>query len=73
MADEKVKVSFGEKVKKFFRDYKSEFKKISWPSFNGTVKKTVMVIVAVLVISLCIFLVDSGFGLLFDALQSLAH
>ena len=73
MADEKAKVSFGEKVKKFFRDYKSEFKKISWPAFHDTVKKTIMVIIAVIVISLCIFLVDSGFGLLFDWLRSLAH
>lgn len=73
MADEKVKVSFGEKVKKFFRDYKSEFKKVSWPTLNDTVKKTIMVIVAVIIISLCIFLVDSGFGLLFDWLRSLTH
>lgn len=72
MAEEKAKVSFGAKVKKFFRDYKSEFKKISWPSLNDTVKKTIMVIVAVIIISVCIFLVDSGLGLLFDWFQSIA-
>lgn len=60
MAEEKVKVSFGTKVKKFFRDYKSEFKKISWPNIDDTAKKTVMVIVCIAVISICIFLIDTG-------------
>ena len=69
MADEKVKVSFGEKVKKFFRDYKSEFKKISWPSRKDTTKKTIVVIAAIVLISLCIFVVDLAFTSIFNWLS----
>jgi preprotein translocase subunit SecE len=61
MADEK-KLSFFGKVKKFFRDYKSEFKKISWPTTKDTTKKTILVIVAIVLISVCIFAVDTIFN-----------
>lgn len=71
MAEEKVKVSFGEKVKKFFKDNKSEFKKISWPSRADTTKKTVMVLVAIAVISVSIFVVDLAFSNLFGWLAGL--
>lgn len=68
MADEKTKVSLGAKIKKFFRDYKSEFKKISWPAFNDTVKKTIVVLIAIAVFGACIFLVDTGLSRLFELL-----
>lgn len=71
MAEEKTKVSFMEKVKKFFRDYKSEFKKISWPSTKDTTKKAIMVTVAIVIISLCIFAVDTLFSYGFNGLSSL--
>jgi preprotein translocase subunit SecE len=58
MAEEKEKISFKERIKKFFRDYKSEFKKISWPNRKETTKRTIMVIAAIVVISVCIFVVD---------------
>ena len=61
MADEK-KLSFFGKVKKFFRDYKSEFKKISWPTTKDTTKKTIMVIVAIVIIGACIFAFDTVFN-----------
>ncbi len=60
MAEEKSKVSLGQKIKKFFRDYKSEFKKISWPTMSDSVKSAVVVLIAIAVISVCIFLVDTG-------------
>ena len=62
MADEKTKVSFFGKIKKFFRDYKSEFKKISWTTTKDTTKKTIMVIVAIVIIGACIFAVDTIFN-----------
>ncbi len=71
MAEEKKKVSFGERIKRFFKDYKSEFKKISWPSKNDTLKTTVLVVVAIAVISICIFLVDTGFSKLIELLAGL--
>ncbi len=61
MAEEK-KLTFGEKVKKFFKDYKTEFKKIKWPTAQDTTKNFVMVIVAVAVVGLAIFALDWGFN-----------
>lgn len=61
MAEEKKeKLSLGAKIKKFFGDYKSEFKKISWPSKADTMKKTAVVLVAIVIISICVFLIDAG-------------
>lgn len=71
MAEENTKVSLGGKIKKFFKDYKSEFKKISWPSLNDTTKKTVLVIVAIAIIGVSIFLVDTGLSKLVELLAKI--
>ena len=71
MAEEKTKLSFGEKIKKFFKDNKSEFKKISWPSKQDTTKKTITVIIAIAIIGICIFLVDTGLSKLFELLAKI--
>ena len=71
MAEETTKVKKQSKIAKFFRDYKSEFKKIVWPSKNDTVKMSIVVIVAIIVASIAIFLLDTGFGAAFSALGKL--
>ncbi len=71
MAEEKKKLSFGAKIKKFFKDNKSEFKKISWPDKKETTKRTIMVICSIVVVSACIFGVDTAFNTLFSALGKL--
>lgn len=60
MAEEKVKKQ--SKLTKFFKDYKSEFKKIVWPSKDDTTKMGVVVLVAIVIASIAIFLLDTGFG-----------
>ena len=60
MAEEKVKKQ--SKITKFFKDYKSEFKKIVWPSKDDTTKMGVVVLVAIVIASIAIFLLDTGFG-----------
>ena len=45
----KDKVKFTDRVKKFWRDYKSEFKKIVWPSKEETTKSTVVVVSTIVV------------------------
>lgn len=60
MAEEKVKKQ--SKIAKFFKDYKSEFKKIVWPSKDDTTKMGVVVLVAIVIASIAIFLLDTGFG-----------
>ena len=71
MAEEKTKLSFGEKIKKFFKDNKSEFKKISWPDKKDTTKKTIMVIGSIVIVGAAIFAVDTGFNALFPWLTNL--
>ena len=48
------------KVGKFFKDYKTEFKKIKWPTLRETNKSFLLVFVAVAVVGLVIFGLDWG-------------
>lgn len=52
----------------FFRDNKSEVKKIVWPSFRDVVKNTVIVLIMCLIIGLLIWLIDFGLGQLLNLL-----
>ena len=61
MAEEKTKVGFGEKVKRFFRSYRSEIKKIVWFSWDQTWKNTLVVLVAAVAIAVLVGLLDWGF------------
>ncbi len=55
-----------QRVVLFFRDYKSEVKKIVWPSFKDVVKNTVIVLIMCAVIGVLIWLVDFGLGKLIE-------
>lgn len=50
------------KVSKFFKDLKSEFKKIVWPSRQQTINNTLIVLATMVVIGLFIGGVDLGLG-----------
>ena len=69
-----AKASFREKVKKFFRDYKSERKKIVWSPARDVKKNTIVVIVIALAFALVIGLLDilfsKGIGSLTDLILS---
>ena len=58
----KNKPSLKEKLGKFFRDYKSELKKVVWPSKKQLINNTIVVIVVVLIASVFILLLDMLFG-----------
>ena len=58
----KDKVKFTDRVKKFWRDYKSEFKKIAWPSKEETTKSTVVVVSTIVVFAVCIAILDFLFS-----------
>ena len=49
-------------VVKFFRDTKSELKKVVWPSKNDVKTNTITVIVVVLVAAVVLILLDLLFG-----------
>lgn len=76
MAEEKnvqnnVQAKKQSKVSKFFKDYKSEFKKIAWPSKEDTTKMSIVVIAAIVAASIAILLVDSGANATFNWLSAL--
>ena len=48
------------RVIQFFRDYKSEIKKIVWPGWKEVIKNTVIVLIICLIIGAFIWLVDYG-------------
>ena len=47
---------------KFLKDYKGEFKKITWPTPKQTAKNTGIVIAAMVVIGLFVVLLDLAFS-----------
>lgn len=53
-------VRAGRRIKKFFRDTKSEIKKIVWPTPKATFKNMGIVLLAILIIGLFIFGLDTG-------------
>ena len=49
-------------IVKYFKGVKSEFKKVTWPSFKQILNNTGMVIAFVVVIGLFIFVLDYAFS-----------
>ena len=56
------------KVCKFFRELRSELKKISWPTPKQVAKNTLIVVVCVAVLGVIIFVFDKVANLGLDAL-----
>lgn len=66
-----AKTPFTQKVAKFFREYKSEIKKISWSSGKQTMNNTWVVLVCAIVIAVVVGVVDFGVNQGLVALGSL--
>ena len=62
MADKKEKVGFFASIKKYFREVKSEMKKIVWPTKAQVINNTFVVIVVSIIAAICIFGLDTIFG-----------
>ena len=54
------KPGFFEKIKKFFKNLKSEFKKIVWPNRSQLIKQTIAVLLISLLLGAFIWLIDLG-------------
>ncbi|MDD4124437.1 MAG: preprotein translocase subunit SecE [Eubacteriales bacterium] len=50
------------RVAKFFRDLKSERKKVTWPTMEETKKRTWVVIVELVIVAVVVGLLDFGFS-----------
>ena len=56
---EKVKAAV-QKTKQFLREVRAELKKVTWPTWKGTLASTSVVIVVVVIVSIFLGLVDLG-------------
>ena len=76
MADEKVKDKKEKKrkepgrVRRWFKDFFSELKKVTWPSFGKVLKQTGIVLLVTIVFLLVMMAFDALFGLLWEFLIS---
>lgn len=62
MSEKKEKKGLGD----FFKGYKSELKKIVWPSWKTILKNTGIVITFIVILGLFIYAIDFLFSLLFN-------
>lgn len=62
----------GKAVKEFFKNFKGECKKITWPSGKTVLNSSLVVIVVVAIVGAVIFGIDTGISAIIDALVSLA-
>ncbi len=68
MAEKAEKQSFFARIGKFFRDQKSEVKKIVWPSKKQVINNTMIVLVAVVIFAVAVGAFDWVVGLVIKAL-----
>ncbi|MGN0544639.1 MAG: preprotein translocase subunit SecE [Acutalibacteraceae bacterium] len=66
-------VRFGKGFKKFWKDFKGETKKITWPDAKTVVKNTGVVLVCVAVVGAVIYLIDQGLAKIVELLVELAQ
>ena len=60
------KLTIMKRIFRFFRDYKSEVKKIVWPGWKDVIKNTVIVLIMCVLVGAFIWLVDFGLGRLLE-------
>ena len=81
MADEKKtaekkaakgkKPGFFQRIVKFFRETKSELKKVVYPSPKQLVNNTAVVLLCVLIVGICVWILDAVGGLAINGIISL--
>ena len=64
-------VRLGRRIAKFFRDYSSERKKISWKPWREVCKSALIVVVTVVIFAAIIYGVDEFFKFFFGWLRNL--
>lgn len=67
----KTNSKLGQKIAKFFKDYKSEIGKISWMSRKDLLRSTLVVLAVLIIASVAIGLLDYGFSALVKLLSSI--
>ncbi len=62
----------GSAIKNFFKNFRGECKKITWPSGKTVLNSSLVVIAAILIVGLVILVFDTGISEAIDALVGLA-
>ncbi len=62
----------GAKIKKFFKDFKGEWKKVTWPSGHTVLKNSLVVIAITAIVGIALLIVDTGLSSIIDLLVGLA-
>ena len=65
------KLSFGEKIVKFFKDTKGELKKVTWPTKDQLIHNTGVIIVFIILVTIILSVLDLAFGQVFKALSGI--
>ena len=60
-------------IAKFFREAKSERKKVSWPDKNQLVHNTIVILVFILIATAILSVLDIGFAKAFQAVAGLTN
>lgn len=63
----------GTAIKKFFKDFKGEWKKVTWPSGKTVLNNSIVVIVIVAIVGLALLAIDTGLSSIIDGLVNLAN
>ena len=67
------KLGFFKRVAKWFREMKSELKKVVWPTKSQMVNNTVIVLVCTLIVGICIWVFDAVGGVVVNGLITLVR
>ena len=69
--EKQKKPSIFARIGKWFKDMRSELKKVQWPTRKQTVNNTVIVIICCIIVGICIWLFDALAGAVITALLDL--
>ena len=72
-SDKNANPGFFARMGKWFRDMKSELKKVQWPTWKQTLNNTLIVLAFCVVVGVCIFAFDKLADGLLKALIDLFH
>ncbi len=70
---ENVFKRMGKSIKRFFKDFRGECKKITWPTGKTVLNNSIVVLVVVAIVGLVIFGIDQGLALIIKQLVALSN
>jgi len=68
MAEQNEKVKLSKRIGRFFKEIRTEMKKVIWPTRQQLINHTLVVFTACLVVGIVVWVADAGLGLLFQVI-----